>query len=111
MSDLRHGVQRIDLRRHDEVTFGQPIYFVRPQRHFDLTPTQQQVGMMSLLLGDRAYTIDEIQSLFEVRKGEYARNMMFIHHLPLRKLVAVTVQLISLERWHTAAAGNTGFAG
>ena len=67
--------------------------------------------MVSLFFGDRAHAIDEIQGLLEVRKSEDARYVVLIHHLPLRKLVAVAVQLISLQRRHAAAAGNAGLAG
>jgi hypothetical protein len=48
-SDLLR-LQAVDLRRHDEVAFSQPVNLMRPQGDFGLSPRQQNVGMMSLLL-------------------------------------------------------------
>ena len=48
--------QPVDLRRQDEIRFGQPIHRVRPGRDLDFAPSQQDIGMMALLLGQRSHS-------------------------------------------------------
>jgi hypothetical protein len=81
-------VQAINLRGHNEIAFGQAIDFVRPQGDARLTPSQQNVGMMTLFFGDGADSIHEIQSLLEVWEPELAMNMVFVGDCPIRNTSA-----------------------
>ena len=49
----------IDLRCQDEIRFSQPIHCVRPGSDLDFAPSQQNIGMMALFLGQCASTIYE----------------------------------------------------
>ena len=67
--------------------------------------------MMSLLLGHGADAVHEREGLLEIREREGARNVVLVHHRPVRKLMAQVVQVGSLESRHVATAGNAGLAG
>ncbi len=49
----------VDLRSQNEVRLRQPIHRVRPGGDLDLAPSEQDVGMMALLLGQFAHSIHE----------------------------------------------------
>src|SRR5579864_3849321 len=104
-------LQLVDLRRQDEVALGGAVDLVSTCRDGGLSPSQQDVGMMSLLFGDGADAVHEIEGLLEIRERERARNVVLVHHCPVRKLMAQIVQVGSLESRHVAAAGNAGLAG
>ena len=65
-------LEPIDLSREDEVTLRKAVYLVRPYCNFDPSPAEVDVGVMSLLFGELAYLIDEVQSLLEVLEPEVA---------------------------------------
>ena len=67
--------------------------------------------MMSLLFGNGTDAVHEIEGLLEIWEIESARNVVLVHHRPVRKLMAQVVELGSPESRNVAAAGNTGFAG
>src|SRR5438094_8673473 len=77
------GIQLIDFRRHDEITFGQAVDLVRPQSDFDFTPGEQNVWMMTLFLCDFADFIHEGKCLFEVKKVERSSNVVLVDYLPV----------------------------
>src|ERR1700686_4586012 len=78
--------QAFDLRRQNKVRFGQPINRMRPGRDLDLAPSQQDVGMMPLLLGDFANAIHECQGGLKVRKLVGTHDVMLADDIPLRGL-------------------------
>src|SRR5580704_18507047 len=78
------NLQSIDLRCHDEVALGQPVDLVGPQGDFRFAPGQQNIRMMSLRLGQCAYSIHKIQGLFEIGESESACNLALVDYLPLR---------------------------
>ena len=79
--------QTVNLRGHDEITFGQAIDLVSPQGNFRFSPGQQNVGVMPLRLSHRARSIYKIQRLLEIRKRETACNVVLVDDLPLRHLL------------------------
>jgi hypothetical protein len=105
-------IESVDFCRHYEVALGESVDFVRPESDLGLTPGQQNIGMMSLLLGDRTDPIHEVQSLLEIREGKRANNMMLIDYIPmspLRNLLVNLGEFFASERRNPAATRNTGF--
>jgi hypothetical protein len=84
---------------------------VRPYCNFDPTPSQVDVGVMSLLFGELAYLIDEIQSLWEVLEPEVAAQVVFLDDLPFGDLLPEGVELLSLEGRNTTLAWYARLAG
>src|SRR5262245_31130539 len=54
-------VRRVDPRGEDEIIPRQSLDLVGPELHAHLAPAQEQVGMMLLLLGNRADPVGELQ--------------------------------------------------
>ena len=76
----------VDLRCQDEVTFGQAVDFVRPNRYRDLSPTQKNVGMMSLFFGHRRDRLHEFQCGDEIREVVAFLEVVLLNHLPAAHL-------------------------
>jgi len=76
----------INLRGENEIGFGQAVHLVGPNRHFGFTPSEQDIGVMSLFLGKRAHAIDESQRGFEIRELVDTGKMMFLYNFPFRSL-------------------------
>src|SRR3989442_14683388 len=51
----------LDLGGHHEITFGEPIDFVRPERDLDLAPGEVDVGMMIGRFGEFTNVIRKSQ--------------------------------------------------
>src|SRR6266849_1868206 len=101
--------QSIDFRCQDEVRLGQPIHRVCPGGDLDLAPSQQDVGMVPLLLGQFAHSIHESQGGPEIGKLVGAHEVMFIDDIPLRRFRQLTMnfgEFVTLQRRNTAAAGD-----
>src|ERR1035441_2612348 len=99
----------IDLRGHDEVRLGQSIHRVRPERDLDLAPSQQDVGMMALLLGESANSIHESESGLKIGELEGAHDVMLVDDVPLRRLRQLTMKIrkfFTLQRRNAAVAGD-----
>jgi hypothetical protein len=65
--------------------------------------------MMSLILRDFANPIHESQGGLEIGKLEGAHEVMFVDDIPQRRLGQLLMnfrKLVSLQRRHSAAAGN-----
>lgn len=109
MSDLEKPV---DLCRKNEIRFGQAVDGVSPDCDFDLTPCEKDIGMMSLLLGNRADAIYESEGRLEVRKLVGAGDVVLIDDRPLVRLGELTAnvgEFFSFKRRNATSAGNTGF--
>src|ERR1700722_10931729 len=106
--------QAINLSRQNKVGLSQPIDSMRPGCDLSFAPAQHDVGMMPLLLGNRAHLIDESQSRLEVSKLVAPDHMMLLDNIPVgefRQLVMNLGKFFPLQRRNTAAAGNTGLIG
>jgi hypothetical protein len=79
-------LELIDLCREDEVALGQTVDLVRPDGDLGASPCEQDVGMMTLLLGDDTYAVYELKRLAKVGEPELACEVVFVNNLPLRKL-------------------------
>jgi hypothetical protein len=82
-----------------------------PQCDVSFSPGQQNIGMMSLLLGQRSCAIHEIQCLLEVGETILAMYVMFSLDLPLRDAFVQLFEFLSLERRDFASAGHAFFVG
>ena len=49
--------------------------------------------MMALVLRDRTHAVDEVERLLKIGELENAVNVMFVHYLPVGKLMAQCMQL------------------
>jgi hypothetical protein len=82
---------------------------VGPRRDLDFAPSEQNVGMMALLLGNFANSIYKSQSGLKVRKFVGAREMVFVDDFPLcrlRQLLMNFLELVALQRRNTDLRGS-----
>jgi len=70
------GVCSIEFGGQHEITLGKPIDFVRPDLDGGSAPCQVNVGVVSFGLGDFAQRVGESKSRREVRKLEFASQMV-----------------------------------
>jgi len=105
------GIQTVDLRRHDEITFGQAVDLVGPDGDFGFSPLQQDIRMMALFLGDSADAVDEVESIFEIGEAEGAGDVVLVDHVPIRELMAEGVKLLAFEGRDASLAGDAVFGG
>src|SRR5664279_3863134 len=85
-----------------------------PERDLDLTPSQEDVGMMALLFRQCAYLIHKSEGGAEVGKLEVADDVMLVDDAPLcgiRQHAMKLGKIFPLERRHTPATGNTRAVG
>src|SRR5919107_1882751 len=86
------------LSGEDEVALGETVYFVREDRNFSVSPAEAHVGVVPLLLGELAHSVDEAQSLPEVLEPEAAAQVMLLDYLPLGNLPPEIVEFLSFQR-------------
>ena len=67
--------------------------------------------MMALLLSQRAHAVHEVERILEVGKSEGTSDVVLVDHAPLGDNFVQRVEFLALERWYSAAAGNTFFVG
>ena len=72
------------LRCQDEVIFVQPVNDVRKKGDAKLSPSDEHVRVMPLLLGDFRDCVGKLHGLAEVLERELALEMMTIHRSPAR---------------------------
>ena len=101
----------INFGGHDEIALGEAVDLVGPEGDFNFAPCQEDIGMMSLLLGKRADPINERKCLLEVGKSEGAAEVVFVSDVPARDFLVKVLQIDAFERGDVAAAGNAGFGG
>ena len=85
--------EQVNLRGQNEIRLGQPIHCMRPGRNFDLTPSDQDVGMMALLLGQSANVIHKSQGGLKVRDFVSAHEVVLVDDVPLRRLRQLSMNL------------------
>src|SRR5918994_1657606 len=83
------------LGGEDEVALGETVYFVREDRNFGVPPAEGHVGVVPLLLGELAHSVDEAQSLPEALEPEAAAQARLLDDLPLGNLPPEIVELLS----------------
>jgi hypothetical protein len=90
---LPDSEEPINLRRQYEIRLGESIDGVRPCGDFDLAPSQQDVGMMTLLLGNFSDFIYKSECGFKVGEFVSADEMMLVDDIPLCSLGQLTMNL------------------
>src|SRR5580698_494679 len=99
--------ETVDLGGHDEVALGEAIYFVGPQSDFGFAPGEKDVGMVSLLFGERTDMVDQGEGLLEVGELELAMKVMLVGDLPLRDALVQPFNLFDVEGGNASTAGDT----
>jgi hypothetical protein len=74
-------------------------------------PGEQKIGMMAFLLGDFACAVDEVQSLFEIRKTKDAMKMMSLRRFPTRNLFEKLLHAFRAQLGNAALARQATFVG
>ena len=97
----------VDLCSQDEITLGKAVYLVRPGCHRNAPPPQENVRMMSLLLGKGADSIYECESTDEIREVVALRNMMLINDSPSPYFVGEFGKFFALQWRHSSSARDT----
>jgi hypothetical protein len=102
----------VDLRRQDEIRFGEPVYRMRPSGDLDLAPTEEDIGMMALLLGELANSIYERQGGLEIGKLVGTYDVMIVDDIPLCGIGQLPMnvrEIFPLERRDATATGHAIF--
>ena len=92
----------INFRGKNEVALGEPIDLVRPDGYRNIAPTQKNVGMMALFLGDCSYCLHKLETADEVGKAIALRDVVLIYDLPVLHLPSQRGQLFAFE-WRNSA--------
>src|SRR6185437_7135538 len=109
MSLVRAGLEFVDLRGQDEVTLGQSIDLVCPDRDLGVAPAKTNVRMMSLLFSEVTDAIYEFLRLTEVRESITLFQMMTVHYFPTIQLRQELRDFFFVQRRHTTATRHTFF--
>jgi len=104
-------VHCVDLRRHHEIAFREPVNLVGVNLHVHLAPHQAQAGMVAFSFRHRSDAIYEIEPGFEVGKQKTLRDVMLFDDLPVRQLLGKRNQLRALQGRHASTARNAVFLG
>jgi hypothetical protein len=100
----------VDLRRHDEIVFVQPLDLLRPQRNRRIAPPERDVRVMTLLLGEAADPVDEAQRCREVRELEGPRDpRRVVDEILVRRLTMQGFGFLARQRRNSAAARGAPF--
>ncbi len=67
--------------------------------------------MMTLLFGQGAHAIHEVERLLEVGKGESASEVVLVDHAPFGYDLVQGHELLTLKRRHPTAAGDAFLVG
>jgi hypothetical protein len=87
------------------------VDLVRVKGDFYLSPGEEDIGVMALLLGDGTYLISEFQSRFEVGERERPSDVMFAHGFPAACMLDQPIEFTSLYGRDAAFAGNALLGG
>ena len=107
-------LQLINLRRENKVRFRQPVHRVRPGSDLNLAPSEQNIGMMPLLLGNLSNTVHKGECGTKIWELVGAYQMVLAHDIPMRRLCQLAMNLgevLPLERRNAAPARNAGLIG
>ena len=105
------SLELVNSGGEDEIIFGEAVDLVRVKGDFYLSPGEEDIGVMALLLGDGAYLISEFQSRFEVGERERPSDVMFAHGFPAACMLDQPIELTPLYGRDAAFAGNAPLSG
>ena len=102
-------VALVDFGGQDEIALRQTVNFVRPGRDLDFSPAKEDVRMVPLLFRELTYAVYELEGFAKVQKLEGLRDVVFFDDVPAVHLHLQRGEFLTLERRHTATAGDAGF--
>ena len=102
-------MQLVDLGGEDEVALGETVDFVCPNGDLGLSPGEDNVRVMALFFGDRAYFVHEFERGLEIGEGERASNVVLVDDMPIGQLMAEVVELLAVQGWNASLAGDASF--
>jgi hypothetical protein len=62
--------------------------------------------MMTFCFGDFADVVHKGESLLEIRKAEFANEMMLVHHIPERQLLMQLLERFAFQGRDCSGAGD-----
>src|SRR5579871_1928787 len=108
-----HSARRylIDLRRADEVVFGEPADGVRRKAHVTVAVAHRQIRVVVLDVGQMRHCVDETHRMVEVAKAKFAsQRLVILDQVPIgRKLLKSALRLLARIRGHSALTGSAAF--
>jgi hypothetical protein len=102
-------VALVDFGGQDEIALRQTVNFVRPGRDLDFSPAKEDVRMVPLLFRELTYAVYELEGFAKVQKLEGLRDVVFFDDVPAVHLHLQRGEFLTLERRHTATAGDAAF--
>src|SRR5207249_5484090 len=100
-----NSIQSVNLRSHDEITFGQTVDLVRPERDFHPAPGEINVRMMTLFFREFADFVGEGERFAKVFEGKLFLQVMAVDDLPVvAQLPLQLSQRLSLQGRNSAFA-------
>src|SRR5439155_10657316 len=96
--------QFVRLGRHDEVVLVQTFYFLGLPGDLGGAPSEADVGMVALSLGQIAEPGNEVQGLLEVLEGKASLDTApLVHEGPTGRLLQIAFGLGACQRRNTAS--------
>ena len=88
----------VDLCGKNEIALRQTVDLVRPDRDLDLSPREEDVWMVPLLLRKFTHAVYELERLAKVGKPEGLRDVVLFDNAPPVHLFLQGDEFITLER-------------
>ncbi len=98
----------VDLGSHDEVALGEAVNLVRPDGNFDFSPGEEDVRMMTLLLGELADAVHKGEGAAKVGELEGFRDVVLFDDAPAVHLLLQSGERLAFERRDAASARDAG---
>ena len=102
-------VELVDFGGQDEIALRQAVNFVRPGRDLDFSPGKEDVRVVPLFFRKISSLVDEFEGFAKVGKLKGLRDVVFFDDVPAVHLHLQRTEFLTLERRHTATAGDAGF--
>ena len=86
----------VDLCSQDEIAFCQTIDFVRPDGDLDSSPSQKDIGMVTLLFREIPNLADKFESPAKIGKLQSFCNVVLLDHIPSVNLLLQRGEFLAL---------------
>lgn len=102
----------VDFCREDEVALGQSVDFVSPDGHPHFAPSQVDIRVVALFLGEATDEIGELECSDEILKCKFLVEVVTADDAPFRgDLRLKSPQRSALQRRYAAATRHAMFLG
>jgi len=108
------GVQKIELRRHNEIVAMQAANLVRPKSDCYAAPFGQNRRMMAFVLGEGTHAIGKAERVGKICEPKHSfqpLDTFALNYRPLRNLRLEFLDLSLSNQWRIAPAGGALFTG